>query len=42
MRTSFTDPERRFVLPKQSLEIIDPKNKFVVIKDEVVKIRRIQ
>ncbi|RLI84432.1 MAG: hypothetical protein DRO98_08565 [Archaeoglobales archaeon] len=42
MRTSFTDPEKRFKLLKQSLEVVDPRNKFVVIKDEVVKIRKIQ
>ena len=41
IRTSFTNPERRFKLLKQFLEVIDPKNKFVVIRDEAVRVRRI-
>ena len=42
LRTSMTDPARRFQLLEKILRLIDVEEKFVVVKDDVVKFREIK
>ena len=41
LRTSTADPERRFQLLDKILKSIDVREKFVVVKDDAVKLRKI-
>jgi predicted nuclease of predicted toxin-antitoxin system len=42
LRTSTTDPVRRFQLLEKILKFTDVKEKFVVVKDDAVRIRKIK
>ena len=42
IRTSTTNPKRRFELLKILLKTVDIRDKFVVLKDDVVKVRKIK
>ncbi len=42
LRTSTTDPTRRFQLLEKILKLIDVKGKFVVVRDDIVKLREIK
>jgi predicted nuclease of predicted toxin-antitoxin system len=41
IRTSSTDPYKRFLLLSKLLKSIDVKNKFVVLRDEAVKVTKL-
>jgi hypothetical protein len=42
LRTSTTDPVRRVQLLEKILKSIDVKEKFVVVREDVVKLRKIK
>lgn len=42
LRTSTTDPVRRFQLLEKILKSIDVREKFVVVRDNAVKLRKIK
>lgn len=42
LRMSTTDPTRRFQLLEKILKLIDVRGKFVVVRDDVVKLREIK
>ncbi len=42
LRTSTTDPVKRFQLLEKILQSVDLKEKFVVVKDDAVKLRKIK